>query len=397
MKKLIISIGAVILILVVFLIFNKSKKENLGNFDLVVNTIGVDKEITHAILSYKKEGMNVVDSLKVINNKVSFTGAIYEAMRAKLSFVLKNGELSVDGKNQIPGFPKKKKNQFYFFLEAGDNHIDLLEPLLFSEVVNFSAQEDYLSLSNELGPLDTKKESSYIEYVKLAKVNDSMGIAKVTSDIIKVDKLKKEVYKNFILSNPESKIVGYALNRYGSTSKNVKSIQPLLDVLSEDLKNSYSIQALLKVLAIKERVAIDSEITDFKLPNPKDETIAMSSFRGKYVLVDFWASWCGPCRGENPNLVKAYHTYKESSFTILSVSFDRKPADKQKWIKAIEKDGLVWTNVSDLKGFDSPIATLFGITSLPYNLLISPEGIIIDKNLRGKALDERLSELFKIE
>jgi thiol-disulfide isomerase/thioredoxin len=119
----------------------------------------------------------------------------------------------------------------------------------------------------------------------------------------------------------------------------------------------------------------------------------LSSYKGKYVLIDFWASWCGPCRQENPNVVKAYNKYKTKKFTIIGVSLD-KPGAKDAWMSAIKNDGLTWTQVSDLQFWDNKAAKLYGITSIPQNFLLDPTGKIIAKNLRGGDLEAKLAEIF---
>ena len=132
---------------------------------------------------------------------------------------------------------------------------------------------------------------------------------------------------------------------------------------------------------------------EFSMPDSSGKLISLSSFKGKYVLIDFWASWCGPCRKENPNLVKQFEKYKASNFTILGVSLDR-PGGKNLWLKAIHSDGLTWSQVTELNGFDNRAALLYGIKIIPQNFLIDPSGKIIAKDLSGDDLDKKLAELF---
>ena len=136
--------------------------------------------------------------------------------------------------------------------------------------------------------------------------------------------------------------------------------------------------------------AIGQPAPEISLPDPSGKIVSLSSFRGKYVLVDFWAKWCGPCRRENPNVVKAYNQFKGKNFDILGVSLDRTKAD---WLQAIQEDGLVWNHVSDLKYFESQAAQDYNINGIPFSILVDPAGKIIAKNLRGPELQKKLESV----
>jgi peroxiredoxin len=138
--------------------------------------------------------------------------------------------------------------------------------------------------------------------------------------------------------------------------------------------------------------AVGQVAPEISLPNPDGQVVPLSSLRGKYVLVDFWAKWCGPCRRENPNIVRAYNQFKDKGFTVYGVSLDRSRED---WLQGIREDGLTWTHVSDLKFWQSEAAKTYNITAIPFSILLDPDGVIIAKNLRGKALDDKLEEIFK--
>ena len=160
------------------------------------------------------------------------------------------------------------------------------------------------------------------------------------------------------------------------------------------MKGSTGGKAFADKPAIAAKTSIGSTAMDFTQNDKTGKPVSLSAFRGKYVLVDFWASWCGPCRAENPNVVSAYAKYHPKGFDILSVSLDR-PGDKDKWLRAIHADKLDWTHVSDLQFWQNAEAVAYGVGSIPQNFLIDPQGKIIAKGLRGDELEEKLSEIYK--
>lgn len=170
----------------------------------------------------------------------------------------------------------------------------------------------------------------------------------------------------------------------------------LADAIEAQYKAKYPAQvAQISAQATTLRTfAVGAEAPLFAGPNPEGEEISLESLRGKVVLIDFWASWCGPCRRENPNVVKLYDKYKEKGFEILAVSLDK---TKDRWVKAIADDKLTWLHISDLKGWKSKYAQQYGVSSIPQTVLLDREGKIMARNLRGKALEAKLADVFSVK
>lgn len=203
---------------------------------------------------------------------------------------------------------------------------------------------------------------------------------------------KAALQTRYIQENPDSFFSLVALYEIAGSSMNVAKIEPVYKNLSPNLRESYAGQEFSKLIESARSISIGAMAPEFSQNDLNDKPVQLSNFRGKYVLIDFWASWCVPCRAENPNVLKAYNAYKDKNFTILGVSLDQ-PGKKEAWLEAIKADGLTWTQVSDLKFWDNSVARKYSIRSIPQNFLIDPSGKIIAKNLQGEALQAKLKEL----
>ena len=169
-------------------------------------------------------------------------------------------------------------------------------------------------------------------------------------------------------------------------------VEPLYNLLHDEIKNSPKGREIKKMIDVYASVAIGKVAPDITQFTPDSSSLSLSSLKGKYVLLDFWASWCGPCRRENPNIVAAYNRFKDKGFTVFGVSYDSK---KDRWLKAIADDHLDWQQVSDLQGWQNATSAQYGIKAIPSNILLDQNGVIVAKNIFGKKLVDKLGELLK--
>jgi peroxiredoxin len=204
--------------------------------------------------------------------------------------------------------------------------------------------------------------------------------------------MNDKVFGSYVRTHPNSAVSAYAIRQFAGWDIDPDKVEPVFNSLSPSIKAYPSVAALQERIDIAKKTAIRKMAMDFTQNDTLGQPVSLSSFRGKYVLVDFWASWCGPCRQENPNVVKAFEQYRDKNFTVLGVSLDR-PNAKDRWLKAIHDDNLTWTHLSDLKYWDNEVAKQYGIRAIPQNLLIDPQGKIVAKNIRGEKLQEKLREL----
>jgi peroxiredoxin len=251
--------------------------------------------------------------------------------------------------------------------------------------------KDYLELQKELQPVEKETNALMIDFSNLttAQKNNKTYMQSFNNRYSKIQQKKKAIMSAFVSGHPNSFVSLLVLNE---GDFDLKTTTALYNSLSPKIKNTEMGQAMGMEIESVLHTSVGSKAPDFTQNNVSGEPVKLSDFKGKYVLVDFWASWCGPCRQENPNVVKAYNAYKDKNFTILGVSLDE---NKYAWQSAIQKDGLTWAHVSDLKGWRNTAAVLFGVRSIPQNFLIDPNGIIVEKNLRGEALQQTLSEIIK--
>ena len=235
----------------------------------------------------------------------------------------------------------------------------------------------------------TQSEFRYANVTGSNEENLSQTLSKETESLTREETLKKDIA--FVNNNPSSIHSAYILSVYSSTWGKEKS-KELFDQFSVENKNSEYGKSISKYIELNKNPQIGEKYVDFEMEDTNGKTRKISDFEDKLILLEFWASNCGPCRQENPNLVKTYEKYKPKGFEIYAVSQDTK---KSSWLNAIKKDKLPWLQVSDLKGKDNSASLIYGINGIPDNFLIDKSGIIIGRNLRGEKLNKKLEELLK--
>lgn len=276
----------------------------------------------------------------------------------------------------------------WIYLEPGNIKITGTADSLSSLKVNGSkSQTEADAFELSLKSLDDQLMPLYQQYGKVSK-EEQLKLEE------KIDGIRSEIrqFQNaYVAKHPESPFsISLVSDRAGMGAYH--DIEGLYSQLGPKAKASSEGKRIAERLAVLKRSAIGEPMLNFTQNDTEGKPVSFEAFKGKYVLVDFWASWCGPCRAENPNVLKAYNTYKDKNFTVLGISLDDKG---ENWKKAIKDDGMPWTQLSDLKGWKNEVSTYYGIMGIPSTLLVDPQGKIIAKDLRGELLNKKLEELFK--
>ncbi len=349
----------------------------------------VKDPIAKVYLNYYADGKSTLDSAEVKNGKFSFTGTLTDPVMGSLRAKYQE----VPGAKSIKAISYNRDIK-QVFLENSKIKIASVDSFANATIKGSKSHTAYVSWTDLTKEETAQSAALNKEYSEYYKKKDQAGMDKIDAAFDKLTEQKNVKNKQYLKDNTSSPIAMFVLKQYAGYDINADDVEPMFLALPEQLRASPAGKDMAEKLETAKKTGIGKMAMDFTQNDTLGNPVSLSSFRGKYVLIDFWASWCGPCRQENPNVVKAFNAYNSKGFTVLGVSLDQ-PTAKDKWMKAIHDDKLTWTQVSDLKYWKNDVAVQYGIQAIPQNFLIDPQGKIVGKNLRGEALNKKLAELFK--
>lgn len=315
---------------------------------------------------------------------------------------IKNGKFTVTGMAPEEGLYRLRleKDSAFFVLINDKSDLDFsadynkltIEAASINSSANASLKKFIAGIQSQRTSLET--QSAVLDQLTASGQTDS-AILEAKEAYSEKENAYKRYITHYIDTTKDPVVALFALGY--SRGVEPDRIERSIKDLPKRFPNHLALNSLVKqynqmIAEYKAKPQEGAMAPDINMPDTSGKPFALSMLRGKYVLVDFWASWCGPCRGENPNVVKAYNAFKDKNFTVLGVSLDQ---NKQQWVDAIKSDSLNWHHISDLKYWNSAAVSLYGFEGIPFNVLVNPEGKIVATNLRGVALENKLQEILK--
>jgi peroxiredoxin len=338
---------------------------------------------TKVYLTYRAADKFITDSAMIDRGSFIFNGIVPYPLKAQLWMDHNNVGLTKLGHDP---------DQLTFYLDEGEIDINTTDSVKNSVITNSRINAAYIKYKTFIAA--PVKEMALISAEEAAappdKKNDLQFINDQKNRFEKASENKRELQLQYIKLNPNSEFSLGALHEIAGSNIDIVSIEPLYKGLSENIRNTIAGKEFAKSIETARITSVGAMAPVFTQNDVNNKSVSLIDFRGKYVLLDFWASWCGPCRAENPNVVKAYNHFKDKNFDVLAVSLDEK---RENWLKAVKADDMPWTQLSDLKGWNNAIAKQYDIRSIPKNFLIDPNGVIIATNLRGDTLEKKLKEI----
>ncbi|MBE9603084.1 TlpA disulfide reductase family protein [Pedobacter sp. MC2016-24] len=338
------------------------------------------------ILSYPNPESKyaIKDSTFVKNGQFSFKGKVADVVRAELVMSAPGKEIDRSDWRRFEEMDLQS-----FFLENKKMNLTGAN-IKHAWITGGTVQRDYELLKTQLKPFEDKGRPLTKKYIQYVDEKNKTAMDALQPQLQAIGREQMKMKDDFFLKHPDSYVSLYILSDQGGIES--PAFETRFNTLSSRIKNSDMGKRLRAGFNALKSVEVGKAAKDFVQNDTEGRPVTLSAFKGRYILLDFWASWCGPCRSENPNVLKAYQKFKGENFEIIAISLDDK---KDPWLKAIQTDGLPWIQLSDLKGIKNQVAMMYGVTGIPQNFLIDPNGMIVARDLRGDALEKMLQKFIK--
>ena len=350
-----------------------------------IGTIGTPAKV---YFDYMDNGTSHEDSALVVNGVFKFSGTISGNVTSRMAF-------DHTGQGKPHAIYAPGNDVIYFFFGKEKLQITSADSLSNAKITGSKVYDEFMAYNKQIG-------GTIMDLTKAVNVDFNSGTPEQQKDTAYMKAVDARYRQNianrslkqleFAKNNPNSFFAVVALSESAGTKVDVAKIQPIYNALNPAVRNNDFGKELAQRITAATTTGVGVQAPAFTQNDVNGKPVSLASLKGKYVLVEFWASWCAPCRAGNPNLVKQYQLYKDKGFEIVSVSLD---SDKAKWLDAIAKDGLPWIHVSDLKGWNNEVGRLYGVRAVPQSFLLDRDGKIIGNTLRDESLNQKLAELMK--
>ena len=338
-----------------------------------------------------KQTASITGNITGLTDSVVYIMGLGDEESAKDSAVVKDGKFTWTGKvtDARKVYLQTPQRYMEFYMENAPVQINgTMDSLYYAKVTGSASQDEYVAFNDSQKEITDKM---YALFPLLHEAKEDAVKAQLEEQIDSLRKIRRASTEEYIRKHPTSPVSVGLIADMAVIGGEFSHLNGLYNTLDLKAQQTVTGKKLAKRLEVVKRSSIGEPFKAFTQNDKDGKPVNTAAFKGKVILVDFWASWCGPCRAENPNVLKAYNKYKDKGFDVLGISLDDK-ADK--WKEAIEKDGMPWTQISDLKGYDNEISTWYGIQAIPSTMLLDTNGVIIAKDLRGAALHKKLEEVF---